>query len=171
MLSNILNTDIKDLPGEIWKDLPGYNNRYSISNYSRVKSNIQNKIIKKSLSKGRYKVVLYLKGRKGKHEDCGRLCLKSFIRLPKENETVYYRDGNILNTHLDNMSWITRQDSARLSGISGECNGMAVLNNHKVLEIRKCHSYGEKIKELAYKHHVSIMSIYNIVSRKSWKNV
>lgn len=34
----ILNTDLIDLPGERWMYIPGFNNRYQLSDYGRVKS-------------------------------------------------------------------------------------------------------------------------------------
>ncbi|WP_185269590.1 NUMOD4 domain-containing protein [Chryseobacterium bernardetii] len=182
-VKDILSTSINDLHDEIWEDIPGYNGKYYISQYSRVKSLIKRKpiILKRSLSSGKHKVVLVGKCGRLISEDVGRLCAKVHIRPPEENEVIEYRDGNRFNNMANNLSWISRQDSrnktllrCRQSNIklnAGESNGRAKINKIQAIEIRTLKSAGATYSQIAKKYNISIPIAQRVVEKRTWKNV
>lgn len=181
-INETLSTNIKDLSGEIWEYIPNTNERYQISNYSRVKSLIFNKpiIIKKTLSNGRFKVLITPKKGVRKNEECGRIVAEVFLRNPYENEVIKHKDGNVLNDMLSNLEWISKKQSARsaiergrfpLNHGRGERNGMTLLSPSIVRDIRMKKLQGNTYYELAKTYNVSLSCIQKIVQNKIWKTV
>lgn len=182
MKEEIEHNSIEDLQGEIWEDIPGFEGRYMISNYSRVKSILcrNHKIIKKTLSNGRMKVFIYNKYGIGKNIECGRIAASIFIRTPEENEVLKRIDGNYLNDRVSNLKWVTKKESAQEAFISGRFpkdhgkasrNGMAILTPADVKEIRRKNKAGQTLTKISKEHNTSIMNIHSIVHYKTWKNI
>lgn len=181
-IKDTLSTDINNLPGEIWEDVPGYEDRYQISQYSRVKSIIfkTSVIIKKSLSSGKYEVTLSNKRRHRKHFDCGRLTATVFNRPPKENEVLKRKDRNNFNDLASNLEWISRKKSIQTAYAAGKYpeghgtgrrNGMAKLSAQQVLDIRKRKEAGISKAQLAKDFKVSVSLISQTVNNKIWKHL
>lgn len=175
-VKDTLSTDLQDLPGEIWEDLPGYVGRYEISNYSRVKSVIKRKplILKKSISNGRFKVALTSRNGKIKCENVGRICASVFLRSPEENEVLEYIDRNVLNDVYSNLKWRTWQsvnlEKAKNQPYNqGEKNGMATLNYTKAALIRNERKAGKTYYELSIIHKVSVPCLQKVIGNKTWK--
>lgn len=181
-VKDTLSTSLEDLPGEIWEDIPGYNERYKVSNYGRVKSYINRNpiIIKKSLSLGKYKVLLSPQKGRLKNEILGRLVASAFIRLPEENEVVRYKDRNVFLDTVDNLEWISRKESARRAVTSGRFhkehgralrNGMSILSPISVKDIRSKKASGKTLKQLSDEYKVSINCIQSVVQNRTWKTI
>lgn len=178
-----MSRSVEDLPNEIWLDIPGYNGRYMVSNYSRIKSIIHKHevIIKKIFESGRYIVSIYPKCRSSlKKELCGRIVAKSFHREPEENEVLKYVDGNYLNDRPDNVEWITKKESVNIAIKKGlypkgqnrhENNRMAILSKEEVIEIRRLKKDGKSNISLKDQFGVSLECIKKIVYNKTWKNI
>ena len=126
-VSDSLNTQLEDLPGEIWKDIEGYEDKYQISNKGRVKSLkfwhdksqqwiYRSKILKPSISKlGYCRVTLYQLNEQ-QRISIHRLVAKAFIPIPldllKEGYTydtlcINHKDENPKNNHVENLEWCT----------------------------------------------------------------
>ncbi|WP_347216673.1 NUMOD4 domain-containing protein [Chryseobacterium sp.] len=173
--------NLPDLPGEIWKEIPGYNGKYLISQYSRVKSTANKKaiILRRSISSGKYKVVLVAPNVRLVTEDIGRLCAKVFNRSPAENEVIEYRDGNRLNNAASNLRWISRKESrnktllrCRQSNIRinhGEANGRARISEAQAIEIRIHKQKGLTYAEISKMYGISIPTAQCIVENRRWK--
>ena len=178
-----LSISLEDLPGEVWGEIPGYGERYLISQYSRVKSLMKKnpRILRQSFSSGKYKVVLIGKYGRLITEDVGRLCAKVHIRLPEENEVIEYKDGDRLNNRSNNLRWITRKESrnktllrCKLSNIRinvGEANGRAKINEVKATEIRRLKKNGFTYAKIASMYNISIPTAQYVVENRNWKNV
>lgn len=169
-----LSLSLESFPDEVWEDIPGYEDRYLISNYSRVKSTINknHKIIKKTISNGRMKVFIYNKFGIGKSEECGRLSARVYLGEPKDNEVLNRKDGNILNDEVSNLEWKVKNTSYRSSHkTAGEKNGMAILTANQVVEIRNKRNKGNTYGQLKDEYKVSIGCIHNIITGKKWKTV
>lgn len=181
-IKDTLSTDINDLPGEVWVDVPGYEDRYQVSQYSRVKSIIFKTpvIIKKSLSSGKFEVTLSNKRRHRKHLDCGRLTATVFNRKPKENEVIKRKDKNNLNDMASNLEWISRKESIQVAYADGKYpqghgtenrNGMSKIKDYQVLEIRRKKEAGFSCSKLAKEYNISGDQIRKIVKGNRWKSV
>jgi DNA-directed RNA polymerase specialized sigma subunit len=116
--------DIKDkgrklrkLEDEEWRDIPFTDKRYQVSNYGRVKSfcydQVNGRIVKPGNIKGFYNVSLRVKGKKRSYL-VHKLTAELFI--PKENDlqdVVIHLDWNKTNNHVDNLQWVTKEESYR----------------------------------------------------------
>ncbi|WP_294267668.1 NUMOD4 domain-containing protein [uncultured Chryseobacterium sp.] len=168
----ILTVDNTDLPDEVWKEIPGYEERYEVSSFGRVKSWVFKKpqILRKTLSAGKYKVLLYKKRGKYENASVGRLVASAFIRMPNENEVLRYKDGNCLKDFADNVYWDTRKSVSNIKN-SGCSNGMAKLDEKKVREIKACLKAGQSMNNLAEKYNIAYSTIRWINSGRIWRHV
>jgi hypothetical protein len=117
------NKSIENLDVEEWKDIKGYEGRYMISNFGRVKSsqrtlvvNGRNVRISEKIralnvnTSGYFQVGLY---KKCKEESwrVHRLVAIHFIDNPAGVNVVNHIDSNKLNNHVSNLEWCTVADN------------------------------------------------------------
>ncbi len=112
------NLSIKDIKGEIWRDIQGYDGYYQVSSFGRIKSlsrvifNVRGysylkkeKIIKQLLhNHGYLSVVLYTEN-VGKMFLVHRLVANEFINNLFNKETILHLDYNKKNNKLNNLEW------------------------------------------------------------------
>ncbi|AZA73545.1 NUMOD4 domain-containing protein [Chryseobacterium indoltheticum] len=181
-LEDTLSRDLNDLPGEEWKEIKGYEGKYLISNYSRVKSIVSriNMILKKTISSGRYQIILHDKRSRKKSYLTGRLVAIHFIREPKINEVLKYRDKNYHFDAFFNLEWIAKKDSSKAAFSSGSWphnhgkgfnNGMTKLKANEVVEIRQKKAEGLSVKQLSDEYKVAESSIQMIIRGRRWNNI
>lgn len=99
---------------EIWKDIPGYEGKYQISNKGNVKSLLSDKNIKPFNCNGYLKITLYDNGRK-KHKFVHRLVADAFCEKKDACNEVNHIDYNRQNNDSSNLEWITHQGNVRHS--------------------------------------------------------
>lgn len=102
---------------EIWKDISGYEGKYKISNYGRLKSLIGNRgqyrelILKNRPNNNGYiKCELWCKG-KVKNTFNHRLVAGAFIPNPEGKPFVNHKDSNPSNNHVSNLEWCTQSEN------------------------------------------------------------
>lgn len=126
---------------EIWKDIPGYEGLYQVSNLGRVKSlgrilnngrgqySIKEAILKQNPNEKGYLMVC-LTDRGKKTHKVHRLVAQSFIKHPGGKCEVNHIDGSKLNNKACNLEWVTHRENMQHS--------FAKLN-HKVLRGQESH--------------------------------
>ena len=108
---------LKDFNGEEWRQIPGYGDRYLVSNYGRIKSiGIKNRFICKSdrilrgsYNKLRYKRVVLAYGGKKHTTVVHRLVAMAFLPNPQNLPCINHKDENPSNNHVDNLEWCTHK--------------------------------------------------------------
>jgi len=175
------------LSNEIWKDIPGYEGLYQISNKGRVKSLLKTvrlgrntkiipeKIIK-TKNKDRYQGCSLSKNSVGKKLMVHRLVAESFVPNPENKPQVNHKDGNKDNNSADNLEWVTVSenaihafDNSLRTGVKGEKNNFSKLTIDQVFEIRKLlRSRTMLQREIAKIYNVTPSAISDIYSGKSW---
>lgn len=97
--------DIKAFEDEVFRPIHGYLHRYYISNYGRVKSQVREPmILKKTLSLGRYKVILTDSKGQRKNKDVARLVFEAFRYIVPRGKTLKHKDGNKANNEVSNLT-------------------------------------------------------------------
>lgn len=94
---------------EIWKDIDGYDGKYMVSTWGRIKS--ANGIMKPYKNhKGYLKIGLSKNGKSEKHR-VNRLVAKAFIPNPYNLPEVNHIDGNKENNSFSNLEWVTGEQN------------------------------------------------------------
>lgn len=97
---------------EIWKNIQGYEGKYQVSNFGRIKSLGNNKTRKEKIlktiedSKG-YLTINLCKEGKHKTYKIHRLVVEAFIPNPNNYPIINHKDENPLNNCVDNLEWCT----------------------------------------------------------------
>lgn len=99
---------------EIWKDIPGYEGRYKVSNIGRVKRLFLHgepcprllQIMAGTYCKG-YLTVGLNDGEKTRSFGIHRLVALAFIPNPENKPQPNHIDHNKSNNHVSNLEWVT----------------------------------------------------------------
>lgn len=139
---------------EIWKQIDGFDGRYSISSYGRVRSeeyvdsngHCHKQFIRKASigTNGYYGVVISLNGKSIRRE-IHRLVAVAFVQNPNNHNVVNHKDENKLNNRADNLEWCTQKYNQNYSYIP---------EDHHI-PILQFSMNGEFIKEWESVSHVS----------------
>jgi len=189
-LENIIYIDENgNIQEEKWKAIPDTQNRYEISNLSRVKSNsymryngfshrkTKELILKQTILKIGYLSVRFSFNSKTKGIYIHRLVAMAFIPNPENKAQVNHKDGNKLNNAIYNLEWVTHQENsihAYDTGLNyspkGEKHYKSKLTENQVLEIRKdCKE--KSLIFLAKKYNVHPATISDIKQNRKWKHL
>ena len=129
---------------EIWRDIPGYEGKYLVSNYGRIKSlkwsGIYGKHPEGYIRKQRtdafgYKYIMLCTNGENKRMSVHRAVAMAFIPNPDNLPQVNHKDETRDNNIVDNLEWCTaaynnryghRREKTSASS-TGEKNGRALL--------------------------------------------
>ena len=97
---------------EEWRDIPGYENFYQVSNFGNVRSIRFNKIrnMKSWDSNGYRAVELCINNNRytvGVHQ----LVALAFIPNPENKPEVNHKDRNRSNNNVENLEWVTQSEN------------------------------------------------------------
>lgn len=111
------------LQNEIWKDIPGYEGCYQVSNLGRVKSldrivhrsdgRIQHKrehILKLSEADEYYVISLH-KSAQTTYHTVHRLVASAFLDNPEQKQQINHIDGDKHNNCISNLEWATSSEN------------------------------------------------------------
>ena len=103
---------------EEWKDIPGYEGLYQVSNTGKIKGlprvTVQNQILQERIlipgviNNGYLQITLH---KNGEHKNflVHRLVANAFIPNPKNLPEVNHKDEDKTNCNSDNLEWCTRK--------------------------------------------------------------
>lgn len=134
---------------EIWKDVPGYEGIYRVSNIGRVKSlrmyaghyyKYREKILKPKISRHGYEKVTLRKNGNSRDFFIHRLVGECFLDKPNGKCEINHKDTNRKNNVFTNLEWVTHKENQN--------NPLSVIkqigkNNHRYRKdnYSKTHSY------------------------------
>ena len=164
---------------EIWKEIPGFNNIYEVSNFGRVRNNKSGMIKSFSrLPKGYCVVTL------GHHTNqyVHRLVAKAFLPIIPDKNEVNHKDGNKEHNFSSNLEWVSHSENQHhayrilqtlklnLPHGKGEKNSMAKLTTGFVEEIRSLYLSGITQRKIAEKFGIAQSHVSSICSKRLWKD-
>lgn len=171
--------------GEEWRDIPGYEGLYQVSNFGRVKSLSRKGSPRDFLLRGGMKPDGYLqcaivKNRKASSFLVHRLVAIAFLgkRVVDPSLDVNHIDGNKLNNTVENLELCTRSENIKhsfrigLKDQHGDNHHARKLNSSQVKEIR--HKFAPRKytrRMLANEYNISVASIKKILNNTNWANV
>lgn len=174
---------------EFWRDIPGYEEFYRISDWGRVKSlarmvghnwgglkQLREKIMEGRPSMG-YRSVTLRKDGEARTVHVHRLVWLAFCGEMPTGLEINHKDGNRANNHLDNIEAVSHGDNIRHAFQNGmvslgENRKHTKLTRNEVQQIRQRYADGETdLAALGNEFGVNRMTVYDVVFRKTWKHV
>jgi hypothetical protein len=168
----------KDLPGEIWRSIEGYDGLYEVSNLARIRSIKNNLILEEEVMKLNYRRVCLQNGSRNKvlvH----RLVALAFIGEPPTpmHTDVNHIDGDVSNNLPSNLEWTTHQENVTHAmdvlgrrstiGVRREQHHQAKLNQKLADEIKLLKGLMSGTK-VAAMYGVTYTTVYDIWKGERW---
>lgn len=97
---------------EIWKDIAGFENLYSVSNFGKIKSLKNNIILNPDISTGYARVCLYGDNYK-KRLFVHRLVAEAFVPNVENKPLIDHIDTNPFNNVFTNLRWCTQKENIK----------------------------------------------------------
>ena len=108
------------LEHEIWKPIPGYEGRYEVSSFGRIKSIYDGRnghdkslILKPCIRRCYLFVNLYDSTGTPKAKHIHRIVASVFAKKDTCRQEVNHLDGNKLNNRAENLEWVTRSENVK----------------------------------------------------------
>lgn len=172
-------------PPEIeWRDIPGYEGFYQVSNTGLVrriksaKGTHVGKILVRGISAAGYPYHILCVNAKGKNWRVHQLVMLAFVGVAPAGMEINHKSGIKTDNRLENLEYVTHQENIthtiELKGcaVQGTKNHNAKLNDERVREIRRLYSSGlMPIYKLAPIYGVSRTVIWSVVHHLKWKHV
>ena len=186
---NVIRTDLSiwlavdDLPHEEWHDVICYEGDYQVSNYGRIKSFKNNRVLimKMIYTKDGYLEACLRKNGVRKRKGIHTLVARAFLPNPENKPVVHHRDRNRANNRVENLEWVTHSENIMHAVKDGSYskNGVYVnpyskLTAEQVRYIREHYIKGDSEfgqVALAKKLNVKVEVIFDVVHYNTYRNV
>ncbi|WP_410657853.1 HNH endonuclease [Amycolatopsis sp. lyj-112] len=162
-----------NLPGEIWKQVPGYQD-YDVSNMGRVRSNKygRTKMLKLNLvgpKRAQYLAVTMLSNEeRAVPRKVHLIVLETFVGTRPDGLISRHLNGNPHDNRLENLAYGTHRENYDDAVKHGTAYKAPRLNWQKVAFIRALRKQGMPVKELSSMFNVSASLISRITTGKVW---
>lgn len=122
------NLSLENIEGEEWRNVCGYEGRYSASSFGRIKSLkrivskmnmwgfvsdfiVNEKIIQATINEHGYLIFNLRKDNKSDTVRVHRIAALAFIPNPKNKRTINHKNGNKLDNRIVNLEWATHSEN------------------------------------------------------------
>lgn len=117
--------NIKNLEGEIWKDIKGFEGFYQASNLGRIKSSEwkvwggksfylkKGRILKQSKNQNGYMKIEFMVESVLTRHKVHRLVLSAFIPNPENKYAVNHKNGIKHDNRLENLEWCNKSENMK----------------------------------------------------------
>ena len=169
---------------EKWKEIPGYDGDYQVSNLGRIRSfkkwndGRKSRILKPSTNSYGYHFVMLSKNGKQTPKTIHRLIAKAFIPNPKNKRTINHKNGDKADNKIENLEWATYSENHKhafkngLRNHKGENSPLSKLTENNVLTIRAIPKwFGISQVEISRAFNVDPSHISDIIRRQRWAHI
>lgn len=167
---------------EIWKPVAGFDGRYEVSNFGRVKSvagtfwgrTYREKILKPGIVRGYPQVVLCNGKPPTIQKKVHQLVLEAFVGPCPEGMECRHLNGDRGNPSLDNLMWGTKKENGEDrvrhgTTLTGERHHKAKVTREQVEEMRRLRAGGMMLKDLVAKFGIGFSQVSFICRGHNWK--
>lgn len=145
---------------EYFKDIPGYEGRYQVSNHGRVFSLKTEKILKPIRCATGYLYAHLSNGGRAQKKVIHRLVMLTFCG--RSLLTVNHKDFNRTNNHLDNLEYLSIGDNIRHSAATGRLSRPSTTRKIDSTDVQLIRASNDLPKDLARRFGVCRQTIRNI---------
>ncbi len=168
----------------IWKDIPGYEGAYEISDAGTIRRSsgssgtYKGRVLHPGLTVWGYRQAhLSLDGKVTPHS-VHSLVMLTFVGPRPEGYEINHINGDKQDNRIENLQYVTKSQNRLhafeigLQDTLGEHNSQNKLTAIQVLQIREMCATGKYLhRELADIFNVTRRTIGDIVQRRSWKHI
>ena len=170
-----------DIPGEVWRPVPGWESLYEVSDRGRVRRKagttrtVRTRILKGRIING-YLIVRLRDGARSDEWLVNRLVLTTFVGpQPADKPHGAHYDGDRINNSLCNLRWATVSSNTadkirHKRQMCGEGHMRAKLNREVVAKIRELAASGLSSRQIktATGINVELGTIRCVVQKRTW---
>lgn len=176
---------------EEWRDIPGFEGLYQISNHGRIKSlswvqkHSSGKFFTKRVrvrkfnppATNRYHTVLLATPAGPASYQMHRLIASAFIPNTQNKPFINHINGKKNDNRIENLEWCTRSENTihsfatGLQSNKGENHPQAILTDDDVREIRSRYANGESSWKIFKSLNMSYTNVKDIIARRTWAHI
>jgi hypothetical protein len=169
------------LDGEEFRPVVGFETRYAVSNFGRLKSLVAGpatypgKVLLLATKSSGYLEAGLWDQEKITYARVHRLVCEAFIGPRPEGHIINHKDGVKKNNRADNLEYVTHQENCRHSievlgnRVDGEFNSAAKLTREQVEDIRRLYRLsGRSQQSIADQFQIHQTQVSRIVRGASW---
>lgn len=157
------------MENEIWKPIPGYEDRYSVSNYGRIMG-IRGRPRKLKTNNGGYSAISLNDASGRSYKLVHVLVANAFLGpKPSTDHEVNHKNGIKTDNAQGNLEWVTKSENIRHAWATGliqhfgDRHWHATVPDADVLKIRQEVGNGANMAQIARRYGVSRQAIFKIV--------
>lgn len=162
---------------EEWRDIPGYEGLYQVSDQGRIKRLPQSRILTPTQYSSGYLYIKLSKQGIVHRFLVHRLVLLVFIGDSPDLQ-ANHKNGNKLDNRVSNLEYVTARENIRhawANGLAaaarGEAHSGSKLTDSDVIEIRQLGASGLSQQSIANRFGINQTMVGNILRRKNWRHL